>query len=62
MHQNRWLAAIAELEADGPDETPVPPPPRGGVMGRGRPQAGAPATCRAAFLAATWRAWSQAGT
>jgi hypothetical protein len=25
MHQNRWLAAIAELEADGPDETPVAP-------------------------------------
>ncbi len=31
--------------------------------GAGAPsQAGAPATCRAAFLAATWRAWSQAGT
>jgi Mn-containing catalase len=24
MHQNQWLAAIAELEADGLDETPVP--------------------------------------
>ncbi len=24
MHQNQWLAAIAELEADGLDETPAP--------------------------------------
>lgn len=24
MHQNQWLAAIAELEAEGFDETPVP--------------------------------------
>jgi Mn-containing catalase len=24
MHQNQWLAAIQELEADGLDETPVP--------------------------------------
>ncbi len=24
MHQNQWLAAIAELEADGLEETPVP--------------------------------------
>jgi len=24
MHQNQWLAAIAELEADGLDETPCP--------------------------------------
>ena len=24
MHQNQWIAAIAELEADGFDETPVP--------------------------------------
>src|SRR3954464_6712385 len=24
MHQNQWLAAIAELEEDGLDETPVP--------------------------------------
>ncbi|MBV9078305.1 MAG: manganese catalase family protein [Methylobacteriaceae bacterium] len=24
MHQNQWLAAIAELEADGLDRTPVP--------------------------------------
>jgi Mn-containing catalase len=25
MHQNQWLAAIAELEEEGLDETPVPP-------------------------------------
>ncbi len=24
MHQNQWLAAIAELEADGLEQTPVP--------------------------------------
>jgi Mn-containing catalase len=24
MHQNQWIAALAELEADGFDETPVP--------------------------------------
>ena len=24
MHQNQWLAAIEELEADGLEETPVP--------------------------------------
>ncbi len=24
MHQNHWIAAIAELEADGIDATPVP--------------------------------------
>ncbi len=24
MHQNQWLAAIAELEADGLERTPVP--------------------------------------
>ncbi len=53
MHQNQWLAAIAELEAEGLDKTPVPRPSRRSARNlRWRISSGTAPTVRRASKAA----------